>query len=289
HLKNTIENKKFNEIEITLNYPEEKNIILYTNPIMEHNGLNSIGIILTLQDVTRIRKLERIKSEFVANVSHELKTPLTSIKGFIETLKEGAMKDEKTALRFLNIIDHEADRLTSLISDILVLSELENRKEKNTMDRFDINTAIEEVILILNSQSEKKNIKIQKFIPENIGFLYGAKDKFKQMMINLIDNSIKYSHEYSKVMIEAYIEDDYKVISIQDFGIGISQESIPRIFERFYRVDKARSRVGYGGTGLGLSIVKHIAISFGAEISVDSQVGKGTLFKIKFPLVKEES
>ena len=126
-------------------------------------------------------------------------------------------------------------------------------------------------------------------LEEDIGFLFGPRDKFKQMIINLIDNAIKYSGENSKVMIEALVEDERKVISIQDFGIGIPEGSIPRIFERFYRVDKARSKAIYGGTGLGLSIVKHIAISFGAEISVESQPGKGTKFKIKFPLVRKES
>ena len=289
YLKNTIENKKFHEIEIVLNYPEEKNIKLYTNPIMEHNGLGSIGIIITLQDVTQIRKLESVKSEFVANVSHELKTPLTSIKGFVETLKEGAIEDEKTALRFLNIIDYEAERLTNLITDMLVLSELESKKGKNTMERLDIKTTIEEVVLIFKSQAEKKNIKIETAIAEHVGSLYGAKDKFKQMIINLIDNAIKYSPSDSKVIIEAHIGDGFQVITIQDFGIGIPEENIPRIFERFYRVDKARSRAGCGGTGLGLSIVKHIAISFGAEISVESHVGKGSKFKIQFPIIKEET
>lgn len=283
YLKNSIENKKFEEIEVILNYPQEKNIKLYTNPIMEHEGTGTIGIIITLQDVTQIRKLERIKSEFVANVSHELKTPLTSIKGFIETLKEGAVKDENTALKFLNIIDYEAERLTNLITDILVLSELENKKERTAQEKFSIETSIGEAIMIFKSQSEKKNIKIEKNIEEDIGFLFGSRDKFKQMIINLIDNAIKYSGENSKVMIEALVEDDRKVISIKDFGIGIPEESIPRIFERFYRVDKARSKAIYGGTGLGLSIVKHIAISFGAEIAVESQPGKGTKFKIKFP------
>ncbi|MCQ1528111.1 two-component system histidine kinase PnpS [Lutispora saccharofermentans] len=289
YLKNSIENKKFEETEVMLSYPQERNIKLYTNPIMGHEGTNTIGIIITLQDVTQIRKLERIKSEFVANVSHELKTPLTSIKGFIETLKEGAVKDENTALKFLNIIDYEAERLTNLITDILVLSELENKKEKTAQEKFSIETSIDEVIMIFKSQAEKKNIKIEKNIEEDIGFLFGPRDKFKQMIINLIDNAIKYSGENSKVMIEALVEDERKVISIQDFGIGIPEGSIPRIFERFYRVDKARSKAIYGGTGLGLSIVKHIAISFGAEISVESQPGKGTKFKIKFPLVRKES
>lgn len=289
YLKNTIENKKFEETEIALNYPKEKNIKLYTNPIMEHDGIGLIGIIITLQDVTQIRKLEGIKSEFVANVSHELKTPLTSIKGFIETLKEGAINDEKVALRFLNIIDVEAERLTNLISNILTLSELEIKKEEDKMESFDLEDSIDELIPIFKSQIEKKSIKIEKAIKENMGSLYGDKDKFKQMMINIIDNAIKYSNEDGRVIIESYIEDNWKVISVEDFGLGIPKENMPRLFERFYRVDKARSRTGEGGTGLGLSIVKHIAISFGAEITVESHVGKGTKFKIRFPSIKEES
>lgn len=289
YLRKTIESKKFEETEITLTYPQERNIKLYTNPIIENMDTDTIGIIITLQEVTQIRKLERIRSEFVANVSHELKTPLTSIKGFIETLKEGAVKDEKTAMRFLNIIDHEAERLVELINDILIISELESKKEKNIKESFELEASIDEVIPIFKSEIEKKDIKIEKSIKNDMGLLYGSKDKFKQMMINLIDNAIKYSNNRGRVKIEGYIENEYKVITVEDFGIGMQAEDISRIFERFYRVDKSRSKTGEGGTGLGLSIVKHIALSFGAEISVESKIEKGTKFEIRFPLNMKES
>lgn len=287
YLSNAIENEAYKETEITLNYPEEKIIKLYTNPIIESNGLYTIGIIIVLQDVTKIRKLERARSDFVANVSHELKTPLTSIKGFIETLKEGAIKEENTALRFLDIIEHEAERLVELIDGILSLSELEGKKEKETKESFELSSAIDDVILMFKSKAESKGITIEKVIKENIGYIYGNKDQFKQMMINLVDNAIKYSMEGGNVTIKGYLEESKKVISIEDTGIGIPEEDLPRIFERFYRVDKARSRTGKSGTGLGLSIVKHIALSMGAEITVESKIGKGTKFKISFSSTKK--
>lgn len=283
YLRSTIENNKFEETEITFTYPKHRNIKLYTNPIIENDGSNNIGIIITLQDVTQIRKLESIRSEFVANVSHELKTPLTSIKGFVETLKEGAIRDERNALRFLDIIDHEVERLVELSSDILTLSELEGKKEKKKKEIFDIETSLDEVISVFKSQIEKKNIFIEKSIQESMGYLSGSKDKFKQMMINLIDNAIKYSNNGRKIIIQGYLEESCKIIAVEDFGVGIPAEDLPRIFERFYRVDKARLRTGEGGTGLGLAIVKHIAVNFGAEISVESQIGKGTKFIIRFP------
>lgn len=282
YIRKTIKSKTFEEYEITLNYPEERIIKINSNPIKNYDRDENMGIIITFQDMTEIRKLEKLRSDFVANVSHELKTPLTSIKGFVETLKGGAIKDEKAAMHFLDIIELESERLTSLISDILILSEMENKKEKTTLEKFEIESSIDEIIEVLHSQAEKKNIEIVKNVDKGMGWLYGSQDKFKQMLINIVDNGVKYSPEKSKIIIHGYLEDGKKVIEVQDFGIGISKEHIPRLFERFYRIDKARSR-NIGGTGLGLAIVKHIAISFHAEIEIESEINKGTKFIIKFP------
>lgn len=287
-LGDVLENKIYKETEITLNYPQERIIRLYTNPILERDGLYPIGIIIVLQDITHVRKLERVRSEFVANVSHELKTPLTSIKGFIETLKEGAIKDEKAASRFIDIIDAEADRLVHLINDTLLLSELESKEKEKSKERIELESVIDDIILLFKPKAESKRITIEKDVEENIGYINGSKDQFKQMLINIIDNAVKYTKEEGRVIIKGYLEESKKVISIEDTGIGIPEEDLPRIFERFYRVDKSRSKIGVSGTGLGLSIVKHIAINMGAEISVESKIGKGTKFILTFPVEKEE-
>ncbi|HOM42572.1 MAG TPA: ATP-binding protein [Bacillota bacterium] len=288
YLKKILMNKEFFSTEVNFDDSNEKILKLYANPIKQ-NGANDIeGIIITIQDVTELRKLERIRTEFIANVSHELKTPLTSIKGFAETLKSFDFDDRQDAIRFLNIIEDEAERLYRLINDILSLSELEQRKTKALRDKIDMEKAVEEVLSVLKSQSDKKNIQLSVKIQEGLDSLSGDGDKFKQMLINLIDNAVKYTPENGKVSIEAYKQShdadlDKLIIKVKDNGIGIPKQHIPRLFERFYRVDKARSR-SIGGTGLGLAIVKHIVILFNGEIEVTSEVGKGTEFRIILPL-----
>ncbi|HOS70512.1 MAG TPA: ATP-binding protein [Bacillota bacterium] len=288
YLKKILMNKEFFSTEVNFDDSNEKILKLYANPIKQ-NGANDIeGIIITIQDVTELRKLERIRTEFIANVSHELKTPLTSIKGFAETLKSFDFDDRQDAIRFLNIIEDEAERLYRLINDILSLSELEQRKTKALRDKIDIEKAVEEVLSVLKSQSDKKNIRLSVKIREGLDSLSGDGDKFKQMLINLIDNAVKYTPENGKVSIEAYKQShdadlDKLIIKVKDNGIGIPKQHIPRLFERFYRVDKARYR-SIGGTGLGLAIVKHIVILFNGEIEVTSEVGKGTEFRIILPL-----
>ena len=288
YLKTILKNKKFFDIEITIDDPVEKILKLYTNPIKQINGNDIEGIIITLQDVTELRKLERMRTEFIANVSHELKTPLTSIKGFAETLKMEDNGNNQDTMRFLNIIENEADRLYRLINDILSLSELEQRIIKTKKESIDIEESIIEVMSMLKGQSEEKNIELSMDIQKGLDRLNGDPDKLKQMLINLIDNAIKYTPEKGKVVVEAHNLSgengrDKVVIKVTDNGIGISSQHIPRLFERFYRVDKARSRK-VGGTGLGLAIVKHIVILFNGEIKVTSEAGKGTEFKITLPV-----
>jgi two-component system phosphate regulon sensor histidine kinase PhoR len=284
-IKNILEDSTHEENEISINYPEEKIFRLYSNAIRHPDSEGIIGIIIIIQDITEIRKLERMRSEFVANVSHELKTPLTSIKGFVETLKTGAIEDYDTSIRFLNIIEDEADRLNRLITDILSLSELESKKIKTRIEVIHTTPKINEIMSMLQNQAGKKNIKLSGAFGEQVGDLKGDPDQFKQMMINLIDNAIKYTPEGGKVQVSAHREDCWVVIKIKDNGIGIPKEHIPRLFERFYRVDKARSR-NVGGTGLGLAIVKHIAMQFGGTIDVKSTLGKGTEFILTLPSAK---
>jgi len=288
YFKKMLKDKEFFNTEVNLNDSNEKILKFHANSIKQ-NGENGIeGIIITIQDVTELRKLERVRTEFIANVSHELKTPLTSIKGFTETLKSFDFDDKQDAIRFLNIIEDEADRLYRLINDILSLSELEQKKTKTVKEKIDIEKAVEEVLSVLKSQSDKKNIELSAKIQEGLESISGDGDKFKQMLINLIDNAVKYTPENGKVSIEAYKQShnadlDKLIIKVKDNGIGIPKQHIPRLFERFYRVDKARSRT-IGGTGLGLAIVKHIVMLFNGEIEVTSEVGKGTEFRIILPM-----
>jgi two-component system phosphate regulon sensor histidine kinase PhoR len=285
-VKDILENQSFEEKEISLNYPEEMIYRLYSNTIKHPESNKIIGIIIIIQDITEIKRLERMRSEFVANVSHELKTPLTSIKGFVETLKAGAIEDITASERFLNIIDDEADRLYRLITDILSLSELENRRYRPISEKIDTFEVIEEIVSMLQNQAAKKRINLSAKVDESISCLYGDPDQFKQMLINLIDNAVKYTPEEGTVAVAAYNFENAVIIKIIDNGIGISKEHIPRLFERFYRVDKARSR-NVGGTGLGLAIVKHIVKLFKGSIEVNSEVGKGTEFTLNIPIIEE--
>lgn len=266
------------KVEVDVNYNNEpKTLKIRTASII--NEPEIIGTVVVIQDITDIKKLENMRSQFVANISHELKTPLTSIKGFAETLRY--VDDEETRNKFLSIIDEESDRLARLLEDILSLYEIE-QKRITVLKEFNVDREIEKVNLLLEEQAKKKGVKI--FLEtQSSCMLMGDKDKFKQMLLNLLSNSIKYTEKGGKVRVKSYTENMNLVIEVQDNGIGISEEDLPRIFERFYRVDKARSRES-GGTGLGLAIVKHIVKLYGGDIIVTSQLEVGSKFVITIPI-----
>ncbi|MDD6647683.1 MAG: ATP-binding protein [Firmicutes bacterium] len=222
---------------------------------------------------------EHIRREFVANVSHELKTPLTSISGFIETLQDGAADDPEIRTKFIDIIAIETARLKRLIEDLLVLSDIESRRDSEQQE-FDVRTAIMNTVEALRPIADDKQITILMDLDEGCS-IRGSVDRFRQMMVNLIENAIKYSDKNSRIWVNAKDKDGQLTISVRDEGIGIAPEHHDRLFERFYRVDKSRSKKA-GGTGLGLSIVKHIAVLLGAKLSVESQVGEGTTFYVIF-------
>ena len=269
--------------EIKLNYPEKKVLRVKATSIKDVNeARKDMGVVVVIQDITELRLLEQIRSDFVANVSHELKTPLTSIKGFAETLKDGAINDEVTREKFLDIINVEADRLTRLINDILSLSELENKKQSILLERVNFNEGIDETHDMLLSLSKLKDINLIFKKDDDIPRVMGNRDKVKQLLINLIDNAIKYTPKGGTVTVKTYFRDNFVCIDVADTGIGIQKEYIPRLFERFYRVDKGRSRA-LGGTGLGLAIVKHIVASMNGSITVESEPGIGTVFTIMIP------
>lgn len=279
-IENVFNSESSDYKEIKILWPKERILRIKTADIVNNEEKN-IGKVAVVQDITDIKKLENIRSNFVANVSHELKTPLTSIKGFAETLKY--VQDDKKRLKFLNIIDEEAERLTRLINDILSLSDIEAYSEQKD-EIFTVSSMLLNVYNLIKDTADKKQIKLN--IVENCNAeLKGDKDNFKQMLINLVDNAIKYSEEGDSVYIGSKLDDDKCIIWVEDTGVGIPEKHIPRLFERFYRVDKARSRAN-GGTGLGLAIVKHIVMNFKGSISVESELGKGSRFIIKLPYIQ---
>lgn len=280
-LDDIFDSTKEDSREMKILWPKERVLRIRTADII--NDGKKIGTVAVVQDITDIRKLENMRSQFVANVSHELKTPLTSIKGFAETLKY--VDDPVNKEKFLNIIDDEANRLTRLINDILTLSHIENNTEMKK-EKFNVNHIAKDVYNLMKNTAEKKNIKIT-IVEEKDFSLNGDSDRFKQMLINLIDNGIKYSDNNGKIIIKTSCNNEECFISVEDNGVGISRDHLERLFERFYRVDKARSR-SQGGTGLGLAIVKHIVASFNGNIQVESEIGKGTKFTIKIPIENEE-
>lgn len=278
-LINIIKERSEDYVEKEIYNPNERIIRIRTADII--NGSEVIGIVAVIQDITDIRKLENMRSQFVANVSHELKTPLTSIKGFAETLKD--VDDAATRDKFLDIINEEAERLTRLINDILILSDLENIKD-GVFEPINVKTSIENITDMIKKSADDKNIKLEYSIDKNI-FVYGNKDRFKQMLLNLVDNAVKYTDNGGNVGVSARENEKKCIIEVTDNGIGIDKKHLGRLFERFYRVDKARSRAR-GGTGLGLAIVKHIVLSMDGSISVESEVSKGSKFIVKLPSYK---
>ncbi|MCI1994465.1 MAG: cell wall metabolism sensor histidine kinase WalK [Clostridium luticellarii] len=280
-LEDIFKGEEDNYREIKILWPKER--ILRVKRASIINGKKNIGKVVVVQDITDIKKLENMRSQFVANVSHELKTPLTSIKGFAETLKY--VEDEEDKNKFLNIINDEADRLTRLINDILTLSHIENSK-MNKSKIVGVNHMIENICCMMQASAEKKHIAIRNNLCEEPN-IWGDGDRFKQMVINLVDNAIKYTDNGGQVKVSTDIKDGSYLISVEDNGVGISKKHQEKLFERFYRVDKARSRSA-GGTGLGLAIVKHIVLGFNGTIELESEVGKGSKFTIRIPLESSE-
>lgn len=282
-LKETIDKNIFLAKDIFAGLPHEKILRVHTSPIKsKHSSSKNSGGIIYIQNITSIKKLEQIRTDFVSNVTHELKTPLTSIRGFIETLRAGALKDQNVAEKFLEIIDIEAERLSMLINDILQLSEIEGKQKDTNITDSNLKMLIEETMAILQGMADKKNVYLTFEVDEKLN-IHANRDRIKQMLINLIENGIKYNTEGGNVNIKAFRSEGKLTISITDTGIGIAAEHLSRIFERFYRVDKGRSR-NMGGTGLGLSIVKHIVNLYSGDIKVNSELGKGTEFSVRLPV-----
>lgn len=237
-------------------------------------------LIILLHDITRLKQLENVRRDFVANVSHELKTPVTAIKGYAETLLDGAIDDRENSKKFIEIIKNQADRLTALVEDLLTLSRIEFGDIKIEKKEILLDEIVNSVFQILGDKADKKDIHLQKDIPPRT-IIQADKHRLMQIMINLVDNGIKFT-EKGFVKVVFFKKNSKGIISVEDTGIGISKEHLQRIGERFYRVDQARSRQ-LGGTGLGLAIVKHLVLAHGWQLDMKSEVGEGTTIQIVIP------
>ncbi|PYZ97236.1 PAS domain-containing sensor histidine kinase [Alteribacter lacisalsi] len=264
---------------------EIRHFDVYAAPIIGSND-KLRGIVLVFHDITDLKKLEQARKDFVANVSHELKTPVTSLKGFTETLLAGAMESPEHREKFLTIIAKESDRLEVLISDLLELSKIEGSHFQLDWQRVNLYTLAEEVKLMLQDKADKKKIALTVKAAGNPE-VDGDPGRIKQIMINLVNNALSYTPEAGEVTIRLKEQAETVVLEVEDTGIGISKKELPRLFERFYRVDRARSR-NSGGTGLGLAIVKHLAEAHKAKLDVTSEVNKGTTFKLAFYKERQE-
>ncbi|MDD5155959.1 MAG: ATP-binding protein [Candidatus Omnitrophica bacterium] len=267
--------------EILVTMPEERILRVNGVPILRNDKFE--GAILVFHDITELRRLEQIRQDFVANVSHELRTPISSIKGYAETLLEGALKDKHNAKDFINIIYQDAERLSQLINDLLDLSRIESGKMKMNVVELDPVSVIKRAMTVIDNQAKVKSIALKLDFAPELPDIKADETRLSQVLINLLDNAIKYTPENGSVTISAAVSADALQIDVSDTGIGISDKDLPRIFERFYRVDKARSRE-LGGTGLGLSIVKHIVQAHGGQVWVKSEPGLGSTFSFTIPL-----
>jgi two-component system phosphate regulon sensor histidine kinase PhoR len=247
-----------------------------------------VGALAIVEDITELRRLEQVRTDFAANVSHELKTPLTSSRGFVETLQAGAIDNPEMAHKFLNIIMMETERLTRLINDILSISKLESGDDEVAIERIRLDKKAQDVCDMLSIHAQEKQVTVNCATGNSPVYIMGNPDRVEQLLINLTENAIKYNEPGGSVTVQVFANDKEANVTISDTGIGIAEENLPRLFERFYRVDKGRSRQ-MGGTGLGLAIVKHIVRSMDGEIEVHSKLGEGTEFLVTLPLAPKEN
>jgi two-component system phosphate regulon sensor histidine kinase PhoR len=280
--------------EIRVTHPGELFLMVSAAPFHVHAAKEKIsGVVFTLHDITRLTHLEEVRKDFVANVSHEIRTPITAIKGFAETLLEGAIDDRDNALRFLETIRNHSERLNSLVSDLLVLSQIEMgdiRMEKHSVQ---IGTLIDTVFVTLREKADAKGLYLRKAFPDGHVEIHADRDKLIQILLNLVENGIKFT-EHGGVTVSAKLKVQSGAgesppasgvphstveISVEDTGVGIAKKHLPRLGERFYRVDRARSRE-LGGTGLGLAIVKHLVKAHGWTMEIESTQGRGTTVSI---------
>lgn len=265
-------------------FENNKKRILKASPALFRDEAGRIsGAIVVFQDITESQRLEDMRREFVANVSHELKTPITTIKSYSETLLCGALEDKELSKSFVEVIENEADRMSSLVKDLLQLSHMDYEKVVWEMHHLDLREIVTDSVRKLEVHFQNKNQRLNMQISDEAVPIYADRGKIQQVIINLLTNAIKYTPENGNIRISAQVVDKNAIFEVQDSGIGIPKEDIKRIFERFYRVDKGRSRA-QGGTGLGLSIAHNIIKQHKGSIKVSSELEKGSIFTVYFPV-----
>lgn len=266
--------------EISMTFPEARTVIINGVPIYKEGAAQ--GAVFVFHDITELKRLEDIRKEFVANVSHELRTPISSIKGYAETLIDGKVQDAGTVKEFLGIIHQNSERLANLINDLLDLAGIESGKMKMDLSASEARPVIDKCLNILDKAIKDKSIKIKMDVPADLPKILVDHKRISQVFLNLLDNAVKYTPEGGAIAVTADTLPKAVKFNITDTGIGIPEKDLPRIFERFYRVDKARSRE-LGGTGLGLSIVKHIVQAHGGDVWVQSVPDRGSTFSFTVP------
>jgi two-component system phosphate regulon sensor histidine kinase PhoR len=260
-------------------------VILSVSISSVHNYPDKDKVMFVFHDVTRLKKLEKIRVDFVANVTHEIRTPLTAIIGYLETIKAGTINNVDETKRFVDISLKQAQRLNRLVEDLLVISKVELGELDFRFEEISLCNALDGVIPLVEAKVKFKNITIHNKVPENDVAIRADRDRLTQILVNVLDNAVKFTPEDGSVFIDAGQKDNYAVLTITDTGIGIPKEEAQRLGERFYRVDRSRSR-DLGGTGLGLSIVKHLMLAHGGRMEIESQLGRGTKVSLFFPAVK---
>ena len=270
--------------EITIIAPEERQFSVQVSSVLLESGDLS-GVVAVFHDITELKKMAKVRAEFVANVSHEFKTPLTTIRGFVETLKDGAVNDKEKSRKFLDIILKHTERLEYLVNDLLSLASMESQELRLDFEKVPVPALIDSVVGLYKQQLEQKQQRLELKIPKDLPLIQADRLKIEQVFTNLLDNAIKFTPQEGQITIIVHQHNESVQIDFQDSGIGIDPQHLPRIFERFYRVDKGRSR-DMGGTGLGLAIVKHIILAHQGKVSVQSHLGKGSTFSVSLPVAQ---
>jgi len=291
HLEELFPNLKFPKSGESVLYENifenEIKILKLTFKMIQSTNRGEVGTIVVLSDVTKEQKLEQIRKDFVANVSHELRTPLTTIKSYLEALEDGAINDQELATKFIKVADNETDRMIRLVNDLLHLSRLDEKSTLLKKSFVSIKDMIEDVADRFSFQCKQKSISLLIEVPKFLPKIEVDKDQIDQVLDNLISNAIKYTGENGEILVRVKIEQNYLYVEIADNGIGIQKKHLTRLFERFYRADKARSRE-MGGTGLGLSIAKEIINAHGGEIFIESEPNTGTKVTFYIPIFEGE-
>ncbi len=281
-IREVITQRKTLRKSIAIVHPQEMFFNMLISPVLDLSG-DLISLVAVFHDVTELKKYERLRTEFVANVSHELKTPLTSIKGFVETLQSGAIEDKENASRFLEIIAKQTQRLENLVNDLLILSSLESKDIEMNLTQAHITSVIFSVVLMKKKQIEQLKHNLMIDIPSDLPLLMIDTQRMEQVFLNLLDNAVKFTPAGGEIQIKGVLEGQYVRVDVVDNGPGIFSEDLSRIFERFFRVDKSRSQET-GGTGLGLSIVKHIVEAHQGKVTAESILGGGARFCVLLPV-----